>query len=41
MTETRLEGLGMILIEHEIGQELDCTDLISDFANMKERKEYF
>ena len=41
MAETRLEGLAMISIEHEIGQKLDYADLISDFANMKARKVYF
>lgn len=35
MAVTRLVGLAMISIEHAISQNLDLTDLIFDFENMK------
>lgn len=38
MSETRLDDLAMISIEHELGEKLNYSDLIKDFATVKARK---
>ena len=38
-TQSRLNGLAMLTIEHELSSKLDLKDVIRDFAEKKVRKE--
>ena len=41
MAQDRLSGLALISVEHEIGQSLDYSELIKEFAANKARKVHF
>nr|CAH7713578.1 unnamed protein product [Callosobruchus chinensis] len=38
ISETRLDDLAKISIEHELGEKLDYSDLVNDFAVARVRK---
>lgn len=41
MTETRLNNLGILTIEHEATQNINFEDVISEFASVKARRKKF
>lgn len=41
MTETRLNNLGILTIEHEATQNINFEEVISEFASVKARRKKF